>query len=139
MQETHGLTGAQHAGMKHTETVEQEIGRKGLTAPRVTPADIESAIEHAFFVNAANAVTGQAILDREPSPIGKASPLHLLTLCIAQMRNGFTVVGKSACASPENYDEALGRRIALEDAKRQMWPLLGYALRDRLTNQPHKE
>lgn len=114
------------------ETVEQEITRKGLNAPRVTPADIEAAIDEVYYLNAADAITEFNIKDRIPSPLTKNSPLKLLTLCLLTTKNGFTVVGKSACASPENYDREVGERIALEDAKKQLWPLLGYALRERL-------
>jgi hypothetical protein len=48
------------------------------------------------------------------------------------MNNGYTVVGKSACASPENFDAELGRKIAWEDARKQIWALEGYALRNQL-------
>ncbi len=48
------------------------------------------------------------------------------------MQNGFTIIGKSAPASPENYDADLGKRLAYEDAVRQAWPLEGYALRSVL-------
>jgi len=47
-------------------------------------------------------------------------------------RNGFTLIGKSAPASPDNFDPVLGRKLAYEDAVRQLWPLMGYALRDKL-------
>jgi Phage protein (N4 Gp49/phage Sf6 gene 66) family len=50
------------------------------------------------------------------------------------LHNGFTVLGKSACASAENFDVEIGRKIAREDAVRQLWTLAGYALRDRLAN-----
>lgn len=128
MESSNGLTASQVEGMQRTETVEQEIVRKGLTAPRVTPADIEAAIESVHFVNAGKAAAHN---DGGPTVVAPES-LHLLTLALVTTRNGFTVVGKSACASFANFDKALGERIALEDAKRQMWPLLGYALRDRL-------
>lgn len=128
MEDSKGLTAAQVEGMRRTETVEQEIVRKGLSAPRVTPADIEAAIESAHFVNAGKAIAHN---DGGPTVVAPDST-NLLTLCVLTTRNGFTVVGKSACASFANFDKALGERIALDDAKRQLWPLLGYALRDRL-------
>ena len=112
-----GLTASQQDGLSATE---QAIRDKGLTAPRVTPADIEAAIKEVHYLNAGDACGAQG------------GPLDLLTLCVLQLHNGFTVVGKSACASAANFDEELGQRIALEDAKRQLWPLLGYALRERL-------
>jgi hypothetical protein len=61
--------------------------------------------------------------------------LKLLTFCVLVLRNGYTVHGTSACASPENFNAELGRRIAKEDAMRQVWPLMGYALRERLHTQ----
>ena len=58
--------------------------------------------------------------------------LNLLTLCVLVLDNGFTLVGKSAPASAENFNSALGRKFAYEDALRQLWPLEGYLLRERL-------
>ena len=50
------------------------------------------------------------------------------------MRNGFVVIGKSAPAAPKNFDAEKGRTFAYEDAVRQLWPLMGFALRDKLAN-----
>lgn len=103
-------------------TVEQEIQRKGLNAPRVTPHDIEDNIAGEYFFTADKATEGCPQL---PS-------LALLTFCVLVLKNGFTVTGESACASPENFDKALGERIARQNAIAKVWPLMGYALRDRL-------
>lgn len=59
-------------------------------------------------------------------------PLSILTVCVLEMSNGFTMIGKSAPASPENFDPEKGKRFAYEDAIKQLWPLEGYALRERL-------
>ena len=93
-------------------------------APRVTLADIEAAIDGRYDFTAGRAF---AAMDM---PADMAC--DLLSLCILRMRNGFMVVGKSAPASPENFNAALGRKFAYEDAVRQLWPLMGYALRERL-------
>ncbi len=96
------------------------------THPRVSLADMESKIERELYFNAA---------DMEEKCLGTASarnPLSLLTICILVMQNGFTVIGKSAPASPENFDEEKGKRFAYEDAIKQLWPLEGYALREKL-------
>lgn len=58
--------------------------------------------------------------------------LPSLTICVLLLSNGFTIVGKSAPADPENFNADLGRKFAYEDAIRQMWPLEGYALREKL-------
>lgn len=56
-----------------------------------------------------------------------------LTICVLRLKNGFSLVGKSAPADAGNYNAELGRKFAREDAIRQMWPLEGYALRERLS------
>lgn len=61
--------------------------------------------------------------------------LEVMTICVLVMRNGFIVIGKSAPADPKNYDAGLGQKFAKEDAIRQLWPLEGYALREKLATQ----
>ena len=46
---------------------------------------------------------------------------------------GFTVTGESACASPENFNAEIGRHVARENAVAKVWPLMGYALKERLS------
>jgi len=50
-------------------------------------------------------------------------PGTMLTVCCLTLENGFTVTGESACASPANFNEELGRKIAREHAKQKIWPL----------------
>jgi hypothetical protein len=108
--------------------IESEIQAKGLTAPRITPHDIESNIASEWCFTAAQALyVADAMVARE---IPK--PLELLTICVLVLRNGFTVTGESACASPENFDAELGRRIARGNAVAKIWPLMGYALKSKL-------
>ena len=119
--------------------IENEIQAKGLTAPRITPADIEANIasEHYFTaeegVHAAIAITGTAP-GWPCDDVGELIPdsLRLLTFCVLVLRNGFTVAGESACASPENFNAETGRKIARENAINKIWPLMGYELRSKL-------
>jgi hypothetical protein len=97
------------------------------THPRVALSDIEAKIAEKHFVTADDAVNAPEV----PAD----HPLALLTLCVLVMTNGFTVVGKSAPASPENFNADLGKKFAYEDAIRQLWPLEGYALRYKLSEQ----
>ena len=60
--------------------------------------------------------------------------LALLTICVLVLRNGFTVTGESACASPENFDAEIGHKIARQNAVAKIWPLLGFRLRDQLAS-----
>ena len=110
--------------------IEQEIQAKGLTAPRITPADIEANIASEFYFTAADGVRGQS--EMGTSPAGRAHVLKLLTFCVLVLRNGFTCTGESACASPENFNAEIGQRIARENAINKVWPLMGYELRSKL-------
>lgn len=117
------------------EQIETEIQAKGLTAPRITPADIEANIMRAHYFTAANGVLGACIDDSVPmfeDAQEPQSPLHLLTFCVLELRNGFTVTGESACASRENFDAEVGRKIARANAVQRLLPLLGYELRSKL-------
>jgi hypothetical protein len=93
-------------------------------APRVSLNNIESAIAARFDLTADKAIGEHTV--------AKPVALALLSLCILVMDNGFTVVGKSAPASSANFDAELGKKFAYEDAIRQLWPLMGYALREKL-------
>lgn len=54
------------------------------------------------------------------------------TGCLLTLENGFTVHGESACASPENFNEELGRKYSRENAVSKIWMLEGYLLKDKL-------
>lgn len=93
------------------QAIEQEIKAKGLNAPRITPQHIDEQIVSAAF---------------------HLFPGTTTTVCLLTLRNGFTVVGESACASPENYDADVGNKIAFTNAREKIWLLEGYLLRDWL-------
>jgi len=116
------------------QAIEEEIQAKGLTAPRVTPSDIEANIDRAFYFTAKQGAEKAA---RDGGSYAAGDPHHgealgLLTFCVLVLRNGFTVTGESACASPENFDAELGRKIARANAVNKIWPLMGYALKEKL-------
>lgn len=111
------------------EKTEQECA-EGRTAPRVRLDDIKAAIDHVLYSTASKLLPETT--ETGSSEDRAYGPLSLLTLCVVVMTNGFTIVGKSAPASPENFDAELGKKLAYEDAVRQIWPLMGFALRDRL-------
>lgn len=142
------------------QQIEQAIEAKGLTAPRVTHADIEANIASELYFTAADAMRF-AYLTSDPDDLGARrqknsicdslsgrtysgacldidantevpASAKLLTFCVLILRNGFTVTGESACASPENFDAELGRKIARKNAIDKVWPLMGYALKERL-------
>ena len=91
--------------------IEKEIQANGLNAPRLTPDLIDAAIVgedyHVF-------------------------PGTMLTVCCLTLRNGFTVTGESACASPENFNAEIGQKIARGNARDKIWALEGYLLKEKL-------
>lgn len=110
---------------------------EGRTAPRVSLADLEANISTLAYFTAGDAVTYLFLpeIDKlvlEEDDRDNLQSLDVLTICLLVTRNGFTLIGKSAPASPDNFDAELGRKLAYEDAVRQMWPLMAYALRERL-------
>ena len=115
--------------------VEHEIIAKGKTAPRVTPVDIEENIVSEWYFTAAQGADASGEDCGMQPPVPASSPLHLLTFCVLVLRNGFTVTGESACASPENFDADIGRRIARSNAVQKVWPLMGYELRTKLSKE----
>ena len=113
-------------------TIEQEIQAKASSAPRVTPTDIEAEIVSEHYFTAGEGVAGYCY--RNVAALHSPHTLELLTFCVLVLKNGFTVTGESACASPENFNAEIGRRIARENAVSRIWPLMGYELRTKLAD-----
>ncbi|KAA9168432.1 hypothetical protein F3K36_22025 [Delftia sp. BR1] len=103
--------------------IEAEIQAKGLTAPRVTPADLQANIVHTEIV-------------KHVSPSGQVLRWAVLTT-----RSGFAVTGRpSASVSSANDNEEIGKKVAIDNAMQELWPLMGYELRSKLAgiNDPSK-
>lgn len=100
--------------MSNDKQIEQEIQAKGLTAPRLTPDDIEDVIVGETFTTL---------------PSGK------VMVCELTLRNGFTVRGEAATVSKANFDEEIGQRISRDNARSKVWEMEGYLLQQRLHEQ----
>jgi hypothetical protein len=90
--------------------IEAEIQAKGLNAARLRPQDIDAQIMKAEY----HVFGGR------------------LTVCALSLRNGFMVTGESACASAENFDEAIGQKVAYDIARNKIWAFEGYVLRNKI-------
>ena len=99
--------------MINEDEIEKEIQKNKATAPRLTPDYIDDTIKSEQF----HVFEGSQ-----------------LTVCCLTLANGFTVTGESACASPENFNAELGRKIARNKARDKIWPLEGYLLKEKLFN-----
>ena len=97
---------------KDEQAIESEIQAKGLNAPRLSPEKIDSVIVDEDY---------------------HIFPGTTLTVCCLKLRNGFTVTGESAAASPENFNEEIGRKIARSNARDKIWAFEGYLLREKLS------
>lgn len=99
--------------------------------PRVAPDAIEAEIASEHYGTAFDLAlcSAEAAGQREPHI---PQQLHLLTLCVLVLRNGYTVTGEAACVSAVNFDARIGKRIAREAAVRKIGPLLGFRLHDQL-------
>ena len=101
--------------MSNTEkNIEQEIQEKGLNAPRLTPDHIDSVIVDETYTNL---------------PDGRT------VICQLTLKNGFTVDGKSACVSKDNFNQEIGNKIARENARENIWQLEAYLLKEKLSNR----
>ena len=122
--------------------IEKEIQAKGKTAARITPADIEANIAGEHYFTAGDGFAGALSTSEEFNSkpesdrvIAPPASLDLLTFCVLLLRNGFTVTGESACASPENFDAEIGRQIARQNAVQKVWSLMGYELKSKLSSR----
>lgn len=114
------------------QEIENEIVAKGKTAPRVTPDHVEATIKSEHYFTAEDGVIGCMPDDATSSTHPCPDALSLLTFCVLVLANGFTVTGESACASPENFDAEIGRKIARKNAVEKIWLLEGYLLKQKL-------
>jgi hypothetical protein len=99
----------------------------------------EISSEH--FFTALDGVDGYYRGGPEARGVENARALGCLTFCVLVLKNGYTVTGESACASPENFNAEIGRSVARANALDKIWPLLGFRLRDKLVTEgsPSKE
>ena len=98
--------------MSNTEQqIEKEIQDKGLNAPRLTPDHIDSVIVDETYTNL---------------PDGRT------VICQLTLKNGYTIDGKSACVSKENFNQEIGNKIARQNAREKIWELEGYLLKEKL-------
>ena len=115
------------SGLNGEQQIEQQIQAKGLNAPCLTPQDIDAKIKGIYYSNPLQGVNPETAMDE-----GTYQNLRCLTFCTIVLENGFTVTGESACASPENFDEAIGQEIAFKNAREKIWQLEGYLLKEKL-------
>lgn len=59
-------------------------------------------------------------------------PGTTLTICCITLKNGYSVIGKSACAIPADFNKELGEEYSYEDALKVLWELEAYAYKNKV-------
>lgn len=104
--------------LMNDQTIEQEIQDAGLNAPRVTLDDLTANIVDVEYVTHVSR-SGQ-----------------VLRWAVLTAANGFAVTGRpSVAVSKENDNAEIGCQVAYDNAFRELWPLMGYALKERLARR----
>ncbi|MDO2946940.1 Gp49 family protein [Aeromonas simiae] len=98
--------------------MERDIEAFGLTAPRVTPDQIDALMRGVRYEV-------------------QVVPGTTTTLATAIAANGFTLaIGMTACADPANFNAELGAKYAIKDAeakaRQELWKLEGWRLKCHL-------
>lgn len=119
------------------QQVEQEILEKNLTAPRITPAYLESTIVHESYFTAGDGYYGHRLKSTlVPREADYPVVLDQVTICCLVLKNGTKIIGvNTGPVSPGNFDAELGRKLARNNATDQIWPMLGYELRTKLAEE----
>ena len=117
-----------------------------MSAPQVTPADVEATIASEHYFTAGEGVIGAFVAGEFGAHGGDtvtvrrdtASPqvlkpsLNLLTYCVLVLKNGHIVSGEAYCADPAKFNAETGRIEARKAAITKLWPMVVYAERERL-------
>lgn len=117
--------------------IEAGVHAKSLTAPRVTPADIEANIASEHYFTAYDALVPLGSSSKYADSDDKTAhrshdALRLLTFCVLVLRNGFAVTGESVCDNPEKFNPEIGRKNARRSATSKVRSMMGYALKQKL-------
>ena len=130
--------------MSTEPSIEAEIQARASVAPRVTPADLEAEIASEHYFTAGDGYNGAGWIELMDDRSGvieglKLAPppaeLHLVTICVVLLKNGHRSIGvNEGPVSVENFDAELGCKMARQKALNQLWPLLGFRLRDKLAS-----
>lgn len=107
-----------------------------MAEQRVKAKDVEAAIASEHYFTAAQGDKQAQEDAHEGCAVQRVEgPLHTTTICMLVLRNGHAVHGVSYCANPDYYCEGTGQMLAREAAIKEAWPLLVYAMKDRIATE----
>jgi len=107
--------------LMNKQAIEQVITAKNLKAPRVSLADLEANIAHVEIL-------------KHESKGGQILRWAILTTI-----SGYAVTGRpSASISPENDNQEVKEKAALDNAYLELWVLMGYVLKEQMHKNKDK-
>lgn len=101
-------------------------------APRVSLKDIEDQILGVFYQTGDHLLGNADIKVDSYKDTDIFDRAKIMTVCTIMLKNGWMVIGQSTPASPENFNPELGKTLAYDQAFKQLWPLMGFALKQQL-------
>lgn len=104
--------------MKDEQEIEAMVQKTNPTPNRLTPADIDACIVSTQYYQ---------------------FPGTSHMVCCLMLKNGFTVIGESSSVDPLNFSAEIGRKVSREDARKKIWMLEGYLLKENMHRAPLPE
>lgn len=97
-----------------------------MTEPAITREAAETLIEQGTALR----VTKEAILAKI---VGFEYEIKgTTTHAFLTIDNGFVIHGEAGYVDPANFNAQIGQRLAYDNAFNRLWPLMGFALAEKL-------
>jgi hypothetical protein len=101
----------------------------------VTETEVETLISSWWHFTAAEGIAGAyaaGVPYSDQPPVRADSPLRLLSICVLELKNGFTVTGESYCMNPAEFNLEVGKKIAYDNAVEKVRTLVSFQIKERL-------
>lgn len=94
---------------------------------KVTMADLEAQVKSQFFFTARDGVYRNEMAGSD------AAALSHVMICVLILHNGLKLVGvNTGSVDPRDYNADMAMKMARADAINQLWPMLGFQLKEQL-------
>lgn len=104
---------------------------EALDNVKVTPEAVEAEIVSEFYFTVGDGIRGESNMGTKPA---SATGWDQVTICALILKNRTKIIGINyGPVSRANFDAELARSLARRAAVDQIWPLLGFRLRDAVT------
>jgi hypothetical protein len=123
--------------MENLERTEAISAANPNKHPRVSLEQVLGYIDKVYYVTGDKLVpsTHKELYPNSAPTAHELDQLRIMTVCTMILKNGWIVIGKTAPASPANFNAEIGRKLAYEECVRQIWPLMGFNLKTQLADE----